>query len=279
MNQGQRILANKNGFGSIARRESKKVYICALNGSSYGGGSELLVNCDIVIGIEGRAVVFPEVRRGVVAGVGGIPNAYLRSPMLMPYIYAGLPIPEHLLKAHIYTETVKTPDEVLPAALAWAASIVECSPEAVWVSKHQVNLYKAAAIQQVITNSVATPESIQLYDGANLKEGLLAFVGVYRLQPARKLTGTGTQRSERRRGRIHRESPRPSCKRCALWNRVLVRAFIRDTRGDLPARQPTRRSKPKQSRLGCPFVCPDARCPATCRRLGSVRRLRHETTR
>jgi len=123
--QGERIWKNKHGFGSLARRRSKKTLICALNGHAFGGGAELLFNCDIIIGVEGGIVCFPEVRRGrlpsptrsmitiltlvhvgVVAGVGGIPNLMLRSPAMAPYLLAGLPIPQALLNAHVLTEVV-----------------------------------------------------------------------------------------------------------------------------------------------------------------------------
>ena len=62
--QGERIANNRHGFGSIARRRSKKTLICALNGHAFGGGAELLFNCDIIIGFDGGIVCFPEVRRG-----------------------------------------------------------------------------------------------------------------------------------------------------------------------------------------------------------------------
>ena len=46
--------------------------IAAVNGGSYGGGTEMVLNCDIVIASEEAAFVLPEVKRGVVAGAGGL---------------------------------------------------------------------------------------------------------------------------------------------------------------------------------------------------------------
>lgn len=42
----------------------RKPLIAALNGPALGGGAEMLVACDIVVGYEKALVSFPEVRRG-----------------------------------------------------------------------------------------------------------------------------------------------------------------------------------------------------------------------
>jgi enoyl-CoA hydratase/carnithine racemase len=64
-----------HGFGSISRRQtSSKPLIAAVNGGAYGGGMELLLNCDIVIADEKAVFMMPEVKRGVVAAQGGGPT-------------------------------------------------------------------------------------------------------------------------------------------------------------------------------------------------------------
>lgn len=45
--------------------------IAAVNGSAYGGGVELILNCDIVIASEDAVFALPEVKRGVLASQGG----------------------------------------------------------------------------------------------------------------------------------------------------------------------------------------------------------------
>lgn len=45
--------------------------IAAVNGSAYGGGTELVLNCDIVIASEEATFALPEVKRGVTALAGG----------------------------------------------------------------------------------------------------------------------------------------------------------------------------------------------------------------
>ncbi|GAA5859749.1 hypothetical protein JCM1840_006437 [Sporobolomyces johnsonii] len=172
----ERMKKNEHGFGSLARRRSKKPIIMAVNGHCFGGGSEMIVNADIVIGCKGAKVGFPEVQRGVVASVGGIPNAFLRSPMLTPYLLTGVPIPSHLLKTHIFTEVVPA-EQVVQTALEWAARVVAASPDAIWVTKEQINLLKEGkGVKQVVSESLASELSDALFAGENHKEGLNAFV-------------------------------------------------------------------------------------------------------
>jgi enoyl-CoA hydratase/carnithine racemase len=53
--------------------------IAAVNGGAYGGGMEILLNCDIVIADEKAVFALPEVKRGVVASQGGRPLFSLSS--------------------------------------------------------------------------------------------------------------------------------------------------------------------------------------------------------
>jgi hypothetical protein len=115
---------------------------------------------------------------GVVASVGGIPNLVRRSPAMGPYLLAGLPIPQRLLEQHVFT-TVVQKHKVLPTALEWAARIVACSPDAVWVTKEQINLVKdGKGINEIVRESMNSELAAAMYDGENLKEGLRSFVEV-----------------------------------------------------------------------------------------------------
>lgn len=54
-----------NGFGGVSTRSFKKPLIIALNGHCLGGGAEMALNGDIIIGYSGITFGFPEVKRGV----------------------------------------------------------------------------------------------------------------------------------------------------------------------------------------------------------------------
>lgn len=45
--------------------------IAAVNGGAHGGGTEIVLNCDIIVASEDAKFALPEVKRGVVAVQGG----------------------------------------------------------------------------------------------------------------------------------------------------------------------------------------------------------------
>ena len=48
--------------------------ICAVNGAAYGGGAEIALNCDFIYAAEGARLALPEVKLGIMPGLGGAPN-------------------------------------------------------------------------------------------------------------------------------------------------------------------------------------------------------------
>ncbi|KAF8641209.1 hypothetical protein AX17_000843 [Amanita inopinata Kibby_2008] len=70
-NEQEDIAGTVHGFGSISRRQSRKPIIAAVIGGAYGGGMEILLNCDVVIASSDAKFALPEVKRGVVAILGG----------------------------------------------------------------------------------------------------------------------------------------------------------------------------------------------------------------
>jgi len=69
------------GFGGIVERPPAKPIIAAVEGYALAGGFELTLACDLVVAGEEAKFGLPEVRRGLVAGAGGL----LRLPRRIPY--------------------------------------------------------------------------------------------------------------------------------------------------------------------------------------------------
>lgn len=69
------------GFGYLSRRpRATKPVIAAVNGMAFGGGLEIVLNCDIVVASDKAKFGFPETKNGLVAIHGG--QVALRAPLL-----------------------------------------------------------------------------------------------------------------------------------------------------------------------------------------------------
>jgi len=173
------LLSAKAGFASLSRRRSSKPIIAAVNGHALGGGTELVLNCDLVVASEKAMFGLPEVHVGVVAAAGGIQRV-LRiaghqraSEMLL----TGKSITA--AEAHDrfgFVNQVVPAEEVLPASLKLAQSILEQSPDAIRSTKRALNEATLHGSMEAAWKAhVLSPESRAVYDGVNIREGLKAF--------------------------------------------------------------------------------------------------------
>jgi enoyl-CoA hydratase len=78
---GDSPVVEGRGFGGIVERPPGKPLIAAVEGYALAGGFELALACDLIVASETAKFGLPEVRRGLVAGAGGL----LRLPRRIPY--------------------------------------------------------------------------------------------------------------------------------------------------------------------------------------------------
>ena len=69
---GGNVMGVSGGFGGITNRDFPKALIAAVNGHALAGGFEIMLACDMVVAADHATFGIPEVRRGLVAGAGGI---------------------------------------------------------------------------------------------------------------------------------------------------------------------------------------------------------------
>jgi enoyl-CoA hydratase len=128
------------GFGGIAERPPVKPMIAAVEGYALAGGFELVLSCDLVVASEDAKFGLPEVRRGLVAGAGGL----LRLPSRIPY-HLAMEIAltgEHFSAARLaaagLVNKLVPAGEALGAAQELAAKVALGAPLALAASKRVI---------------------------------------------------------------------------------------------------------------------------------------------
>ncbi|KAJ7064898.1 enoyl-CoA hydratase/carnithine racemase [Mycena amicta] len=172
------ILTEIHGFGSVSRRVSKKPFIAAVNGSTYGGGTEFIINCDLVVASKDATFALPEVKRGVVAIQGAIPRLsriaghQLASEMLL----LGDPIKADDARNRFGFVNVVVPTaDVLPTALDLAEKITANSPDSIQSTKTGLLLAQNHPTEVTVALQTRSQEHQGQMLGDNVKEGLRAF--------------------------------------------------------------------------------------------------------
>jgi enoyl-CoA hydratase len=78
--RGDSLSTPANGFAGFAFAKRRKPWIAAVNGLALAGGCELALSCDMIVAAEDGEFALPEVKRGLVAGAGGL----FRLPRAIP---------------------------------------------------------------------------------------------------------------------------------------------------------------------------------------------------
>jgi enoyl-CoA hydratase len=137
---GDSPLAEGRGFGGIVERPPAKPIIAAVEGYALAGGFELALACDLIVASSEAKFGLPEVKRGLVAGAGGL----LRLPQRIPYHAAmevalsGDHYPASRLAELGLVNRLTAPGEALTAARELAAKIAENAPLALAATKRVI---------------------------------------------------------------------------------------------------------------------------------------------
>jgi enoyl-CoA hydratase/carnithine racemase len=177
-NEGSPAPIPPGGFAGLTNPRGCKIWkpiIAAVHGYVLGGGLELTMACDIVVAAENATFGLPEVKRGIVAGGGGM----YRLPRQLPLKVAM----GHLLTgrnfsaadAHrwgIVNEVVPT-DELLPAAGRWAHELTDAAPLSVRASKQAALMGLELSLEEAYNTRFPIQQDV--HDSEDGKEGVRAF--------------------------------------------------------------------------------------------------------
>jgi crotonobetainyl-CoA hydratase len=125
------------GFAGLVRHPISKPVIAAVNGPALGGGTEIVLACDLAVAADTATFGLPEVKRGIYAGAGGI----LRLPAQIPHkaamyhILTGEPMSAQQALEFGLVNKVVPKSDVLKTALDIADRIGVNAPLSVQASK------------------------------------------------------------------------------------------------------------------------------------------------
>ncbi|MVW70138.1 MULTISPECIES: crotonase/enoyl-CoA hydratase family protein [unclassified Bordetella] len=173
--KGERPNIPGRGFAGITERPPRKPLIAAIEGFALAGGCEMALSADLIVAANNAKFGLPEVKRGLVAGAGGL----LRLPRRLPYHIAM----EIILTGDMFTaerahafglvNRLTEPGQALEGALALARIIVENGPLAVQTAKSVVA--QAVDWDQEGMFDRQRPLISHIFTSADAKEGATAF--------------------------------------------------------------------------------------------------------
>jgi enoyl-CoA hydratase len=131
------IASAPGGFAGITRRNFSKPIIAALNGHALAGGCEIMLACDLVVAADHVNIGIPEVKRGLIAGGGGLIRLPRRLPMAVALELGLTGDPIDATRAYELglVNRVVPIEELIDEALKLANAITANAPLAVRTSK------------------------------------------------------------------------------------------------------------------------------------------------
>lgn len=119
--------------------------LCAMNGSAYGGGTDLALACDFRIGVRGCRLFMPAARFGLHYYPGGLRRFVTRlgcSASKKIFLTGMTMDSEELLRTGFLTELVER-DELQPRIDLYRDNIAQCDAQAVRSMKRHINAISA----------------------------------------------------------------------------------------------------------------------------------------
>jgi crotonobetainyl-CoA hydratase len=184
ISRGENVLHPRRpdwSFAGYANHFIDKPTIAAVNGTAFGGGTELALASDLVVSCESASFGLPEVKRGLIAGAGGAFRIIDQLPRKvgLALLFTGEPITAAVaLRWGLINDVV--PDgpgnPALDAALALAEQITVNAPLAVQASKRVAYGADEGVVEGESAGWQRTTEAFaRVLASEDAKEGPLAF--------------------------------------------------------------------------------------------------------
>ena len=172
---GQTPILPGRGFGGLTQAVVRKPLIAAVEGWALGGGFEMALGCDLIVAGEDAKFGLPEVKRGLIAGEGGV----IRLPKRIPYhvalkvLLTGEPLSAADAKQYGLVSELTAPGAALAGAQELAAHIAANAPLALARVKEVLRETQGLNDTEAFRRQAENASSLLTSEDAH--EGALAF--------------------------------------------------------------------------------------------------------
>ena len=158
----------------ITLAETHLVTIAAVHGAAVAGGAGIMSACDFVVAAEKTKIGYPEVRRGLVAG---LVMTFLRRQVgernMRELVLGGELIDAERAREIGLVNRVVAPDQLLYEAQRFADSVLQGAPNALAQTKRLIEELWSTSVKEDV--DVALKHHMQARESAEAREGIAAF--------------------------------------------------------------------------------------------------------
>ncbi len=158
----------------VAISQTRLVTIAAVHGAALAGGAGIMSACDFVVAAERTKIGYPEVRRGLVAG---LVMTFLRRQVgernMRELLFSGDLIDAARAREIGLVNRVVVPDDLMNEAQKFAASVLQGAPGALAQTKRLVEELWWRSVKEDV--DVALKYHMQARESEEAREGIAAF--------------------------------------------------------------------------------------------------------
>jgi len=154
--------------------ETRLVTIAAVHGAAVAGGAGIMSACDFVVAAEKTKIGYPEVRRGLVAG---LVMTFLRRQAgernMRELVLGGELIDAERARGIGLVNRVVAPDQLMIEAQKFADSVLQGAPNAIVQTKRLIEELWSTSVKEDV--DLALKHHMRARESAEAREGIAAF--------------------------------------------------------------------------------------------------------
>src|ERR1700736_6198357 len=158
----------------ITLSQTRLVTIAAVHGAAVAGGAGIMSACDYVVAAEKTKIGYPEVRRGLVAGlVMTFLRRQLRERDIRELLLGSELIDAERAREIGLVNRVVARDQIMSAAQKFADSVLQGAPDALAQTKRLIEELWSSSVKEDV--DLALKYHMQARESAEASEGIAAF--------------------------------------------------------------------------------------------------------